>query len=167
MNRKRMGGVYIVEFAITALVLFTLLFGALEMGRLYFTVNVLSESVRRGARLAAVCYIQDPIILRRAMFNTAGNTGPSSLIASLTSANLNLIYLDANGAVVSSPNDLVGASGFAAIRYVQLQVTNFSFNLLIPGFRGVFILPTFRSTVPRESLGRQPDPAVTPGITPC
>lgn len=136
MNRKRMGGVYIVEFAITALVLFTLLFGALEMGRLYFTVNVLSESVRRGARLAAVCNIQDPIILRRAMFNTAGNTGPSSLIASLTSANLNLIYLDANGAVVSSPNDLVGASGFAAIRYVQLQVTNFSFNLLIPGFRG-------------------------------
>ena len=136
-------------------------------GGLSASDNVLSESVRRGARLAAVCNIQDPIILRRAMFNTAGNTGPSSLIASLTSANLNLIYLDANGAVVSSPNDLVGASGFAAIRYVQLQVTNFSFNLLIPGFRGVFILPTFRSTVPRESLGRQPDPAVTPGITPC
>ena len=40
MNRKHMGGLYIVEFAITALVLFTLLFGALEMGRLYFTVNV-------------------------------------------------------------------------------------------------------------------------------
>ena len=167
MNRKRMGGVYIVEFAITALVLFTLLFGALEMGRLYFTVNVLSESVRRGARLAAVCNIQDPVILRRAMFNTSTNTGVSSLIASLSTANLNLIYMDANGAVIANPNDLVSATGFAAIRYVQLQVTNFSFNLLIPGFSGVFILPTFRSTAPRESLGRQPDASVTPGITPC
>ena len=167
MNSKRMRGVYIVEFAITALVLFTLLFGALEMGRLYFTVNVLTESVRRGARLAAVCDIQDPVILRRAMFTTATNTGPSSLIASLNNANLNLVYLDANGAVVASPNDLVNTTGFLAIRYVQLQLTNFSFNLLIPGFRGVFILPTFRSTAPRESLGRQPDATVTPGITPC
>jgi hypothetical protein len=30
-----------------------------------------------------------------------------------------------------------------------------------------FILPVFRSTVPRESLGRQPETAVTPEITPC
>ncbi|MGC5701434.1 pilus assembly protein [Pseudomonas sp. NFXW11] len=167
MNSKRMRGVYTVEFAITSLVLFVLLFGALEMGRLYFTVNTLNETVRRGARLAAVCDIKDPVILRRAMFNSATNTGPSSLIASLTSANLNLVYLDANGAVVANPGDLTGSAGFRAIRYVHLEVTNFSFNLLIPGFNGVFILPAFRSTAPRESLGRQPDATANPGITPC
>jgi len=167
MNVKGMRGLYTVEFAITSLVLFTLLFGVLEMGRLYFTVNALNETVRRGARLAAVCDIQDPVILRRAMFNASTNSGPSSLLNNLTSANLNLVYLDANGAVVASPNDLSGSNGFVAIRYVQLQVSNFSFNLLIPGFGGVFVLPVFRSTVPRESLGRQPQAAVTPEITPC
>lgn len=167
MNIKRMRGVYVVEFAITSLVLFTLLFGALEVGRLYFTVNALNESVRRGARLAAVCNISDPVILRRAIFNAADNSGTSSLIGNLATANLNLIYLDENGAVVASPNDLTSASGFRAIRYVQLQVTNFTFNLLIPGFGGVFTLPVYRSTVPRESLGRQPKAGVSPEITPC
>lgn len=48
MSRKRMRGVYVVEFAIIGLLLFTLLFGVLEMGRLYFTVGTLNEVVRRG-----------------------------------------------------------------------------------------------------------------------
>ncbi|SDZ19198.1 TadE/TadG family type IV pilus assembly protein [Pseudomonas sp. NFIX28] len=167
MNVKGMRGLYTVEFAITSLVLFVMLFGVLEMGRLYFTVNALNETVRRGARLAAVCDINDPVILRRAMFNTAADSGASSLLNNLTTANLNLVYLDANGANVASPNDLSGTGGFVAIRYVQLQVSNFNFNFLIPGFGGVFVLPVFRATVPRESLGRHPQAAVTPEITPC
>jgi hypothetical protein len=164
MNIKRMRGVYVVEFAIIGLLLFTLLFGVLEMGRLYFTVNALNETVRRGARLAAVCDISDPIILRRAIFNAATDSGASSLINSLETADLSLTYLDVNGAVVASPNDLTGPNGFRAIRYVQLGVANFSFNLLIPGFGGVFTLPAFRSTMPRESLGRH---AEAGDITPC
>lgn len=102
-----------------------------------------------------------------AALSGANNSGASSLIGNLSTANLSLIYLDRNGAVVANPNDLTSANGFLAIRYVQLQVANFSFNLLIPGFGGTFILPVFRSTVPRESLGRQPETAVTPEITPC
>ena len=70
MNTKRMRGVYVVEFAILGLLLFILLFGMLEVGRLLFTVNTLNESVRRGARLAAVCQIHDPLILRRAVLPT-------------------------------------------------------------------------------------------------
>jgi len=167
MNRQRMRGVYVVEFAIIGLLLFTLLFGVLEMGRLYFTVNALDEVVRRGARLAAVCDIQDPVILRRAIFNAATESGASSLLGSLETADLTLVYLDVNGAPVANPNDLVGASGYSAIRYVQLQVQDFPFELLIPGFGGVFTLPTFRSTIPRESLGRHAEEGVVPEITPC
>ena len=44
MNRKHMRGVYTVEFAVIGLMVFTLLFGVLEMGRLYFTVNALDEA---------------------------------------------------------------------------------------------------------------------------
>lgn len=164
MNRKRMGGVYLVEFAIIGLLLFTLLFGVLEMGRLYFTVNGLGEVVRRGARLAAVCDIQDPVVLRRAIFNAATEAGASRLIGSLETADLTLVYLDVNGMAVPSPGDLDNASGFSAIRYVQLRVENFPFELLIPGFRGAFTLPVFRSTIPRESLGSDGESEVP---TPC
>lgn len=167
MNRQRMQGVYVVEFAIIGLLLFTLLFGVLEMGRLYFTVNGLDEVVRRGARLAAVCDIQDPVILRRAIFNAATDSGASDLIGGLETADLNLVYLDESGAAVANPDDLVSASGFRAIRYVQLQVTGFPFNLLIPGFTGVLTLPAFISTIPRESLGRHAEAGVVPEITPC
>ncbi len=167
INKRRMGGVYVVEFAIIGLLLFTLLFGVLEMGRLYFTVNGLDEVVRRGARLAAVCDIQDPVILRRAIFNVATESGASDLIGGLETADLTLVYLDENGVVVPSPGDLVGAGGFSAIRYVQLRVENFPHELLIPGFGGVFTLPAFRSTIPRESLGRHAEAGVVPEITPC
>jgi len=175
INKRRMGGVYVVEFAIIGLLLFTLLFGVLEMGRLYFTVNGLDEVVRRGARLAAVCDIRDTDILRRAIFNEAGPSGdvPSSLIGSLETADLTLAYLDENGGEVLNPDDLT----FGAIRYVQLRVEDFTFDLLIPGFRGEFTLQVFRSTFPRESLGRHaegPKPDDQPstinpsvGVTPC
>ncbi len=167
INKRRMGGVYVVEFAIIGLLLFTLLFGVLEMGRLYFTVNGLDEVVRRGARLAAVCDIQDPVILRRAIFNAATESGASDLIGGLETADLTLVYLDENGAPVANPSDLVSASGYSAIRYVQLRVENFPHELLIPGFGGAFTLPAFRSTIPRESLGRHAEAGVVPEITPC
>lgn len=166
MKAKHMRGVYVVEFAIVGLLLFTLLFGVLEMGRLFFTVNALNETVRRGARLASVCEIHEPRILRRAIFNAAEDAGASSLIASLETADLALVYMDGNGGVVASPSS-PGVLGFSAIRYVQLRVENFTFDPLIPGLNGVFTLPPFQSTLPRESLGRHAEPDVVPEITPC
>lgn len=169
MSRKGMQGVYVVEFAIVGLLLFVLLFGVLEMGRLYFTVNTMDEVVRRGARLAAVCNIQDVRILRRAIFNEADATSSSSLISGLETSDLQLEYFDKDGNPVTAPSDLTSATGFRAIRFVRLRVVKFPFNLLIPipGFDGAIILPTFQSTVPRESLGRHAESGVTPEITPC
>lgn len=167
MNTRRMRGVYVVEFAIIGLLLFTLLFGVLEMGRLYFTVNTLNETVRRGARLAAVCDISDPRILRRAIFNAAEDAGGSNLIRNLETADLTLTYLDSNGAPVAAPGDTSDTGGFRSIRYVQLRVDNFTFDLLIPMFGQQLTLPTFRATLPRESLGRHAEAGVFPEITPC
>lgn len=160
MNGKRMQGIYTVEFAIIGLLLFVLLYGVLEVGRLLFTVNALDEVVRRGARLAAVCDIQDSAILRRAVFNNAGGDD-SPLIANLTTAELSLDYLDEDGGVVGSPNDLESPDGFRAIRYVQVRIDNFTFDLLIPTLGGTIALPVFRSILPRESLGRSLDEGIT------
>jgi hypothetical protein len=164
---KHERGIYVVEFAIIGVLLFVLLFGVIEMGRLYFTVNTLNETVRRGARLAAVCDISDPLVLRRAIFNAADNSGGSSLIMNLDTADLSLIYLDADGVQVLSPSDTSGNDGFRAIRYVQLRVDNFTFDLLIPVFGRQLTLPSFRATLPRESLGRHAEEGVVPEITPC
>lgn len=169
--KRHEGGIYVVEFAIIGLLLFTLLFGVIEMGRLYFTVNTLSETVRRGARLAAVCDPTQPLevqkILRRSIFNDIGDSGSSALIAGLETADLSLVYLDADGQVVTSPSDTSGTDGFRAIRYVQLRVDNFTFDLLIPLLGTQITLPGFRATLPRESLGRHAEAGVTPEITPC
>lgn len=165
--KRQMRGVYVVEFAIIGLLLFILLFGVIEMGRLYFTVNALNETVRRGARLAAVCDISDPRILRRAIFNAAEDSGGSSLIGNLETADLTLSYLDGNGAPVAAPSDTSGADGFRAIRYVQLRVENFTFDLMIPVLGQQITLPAFRATLPRESLGRHAEEGVVPEITPC
>ncbi|MNG05218.1 TadE-like protein [compost metagenome] len=164
MNRKHMRGTYVVEFAIVGLLVFTVLFGVVEMGRLYITVNALDEAVRRGTRLAAVCNISDPVVLRRAIFNAAGDAGNSQLIGDLATTKLTLTYLDVNGALVANPADTVSANGFRAIRYVRLSLQNFVFNLFIPGFGVPITLPTFRATLPRESLGRHSDSGE---ITPC
>jgi hypothetical protein len=164
MNRKHMRGTYTVEFAFIGLLMFTLLFGVLEIGRLYFTVNALDEAVRRGTRLAAVCNISDPVVLRRAIFNAAGDAGNSQLIGDLATTHLTLTYLDVNGALVANPSDLVSVNGFRAIRYVRLSLQNFVFNLFIPGFGVPITLPAFRATLPRESLGRHSDSGE---ITPC
>ena len=141
MNKKNMQGLYVVEFAFVGLLMFILLFGVVEMGRVYFTVNALDEAARRGARLAAVCNISDPVVLRRAIFNAAGDAGTSQLITDLTTSNLILTYLDENGAVVANPSDTSGVTGFRAIRYVQLSLQNFVFNLFIPGFGVPITLP--------------------------
>ncbi|MBD0687004.1 MULTISPECIES: TadE family protein [unclassified Pseudomonas] len=164
MNHKHMRGTYIVEFSFVGLLVFILLFGVVEMGRLYFTANALDEAARRGARLAAVCNISDPVVLRRAIFNAATDAGTSQLITSLATTNLALTYLDVNGAVVANPADTVSANGFRAIRYVQLSVQNYVFNLFIPGLGVSITLPAFRATLPRESLGRHSDSGE---ITPC
>ncbi|ANI59014.1 Flp pilus assembly protein TadG [Pseudomonas sp. PvR086] len=164
MNKKRMHGTYVVEFAFIGMLVFILLFGVVEMGRLYFTVSALDEAARRGARLAAVCNISDPVVLRRAIFNASTDAGTSQLITSLATTNLTLTYLDVNGAVVANPGDLVSATGFRAIRYVQLSLQGFVFNLFIPGFGVPITLPAFKATLPRESLGRHSDSGE---ITPC
>ncbi|KJZ50524.1 TadE/TadG family type IV pilus assembly protein [Pseudomonas fluorescens] len=160
MNRKRMRGAYLVEFAFIGLLVFTLLFGVLEMGRLYFTVNALDEVVRRGTRLAAVCDIGDVVVLRRAIFNAAGDTGNSRLIGGLATTKLELTYLDVKGDLVANPT----TSGFRAIRYVRLSLPDYVFKLFIPGFGVSITLPTFQATLPRESLGRHSDSGE---ITPC
>ncbi|QSP94965.1 pilus assembly protein [Marinobacter salinisoli] len=142
---KKQCGVYAVEFAIVASVVFLMIFAAFETGRLMFTYNTLEEISRRAARLAVVC-LPDLEAVPEAPdgLKTLALDGMDELVTDLTLNNLNIRYLAENGAVANTAMqiDLVSAS-----------VENYQHQLIIPGFFINLNAPSFTTTLPRESLG--------------
>ncbi len=148
MNRRLQGGTTTVEFAIIGLVAMVVLFALLEFSRLVFELNALNEATRRGARMAAVCPVNDPAIAQVAIFNAPGGGGASPIITGLSASNVAVEYLNQTGGALGSP-----AANFAQIRYVRVRMTNLQHTLLIPLFNLTLPLPGYPTTLPRESLG--------------
>jgi len=144
-------GLYTVELAIVAPLAFTLLFGVIEAGRAMFVYNTLEEVTRRGARLAAVCQLNDAAIARRALLGGAGGGDSSPVVAGLGSANIRIQYLNINGVPIANPG-----GNFAQIEFVRVSLQDFTHELLIPFLTPTFqsfFVPEFSTTLPRESLG--------------
>ena len=74
----RQKGIALVEFAIVGALAILMIFAVLEIARAIFVANALTEATRRGARMAAVCPLNDPAIAQVATFNApgAGDTSP-------------------------------------------------------------------------------------------
>lgn len=151
MTPRRQRGLTTVEFAIIGGVLMVVVFSVLEFGRVFFTINMLTEATRRGARMAAVCPIGDPKPAQVAVFANGGSA--SSLVPGLSTANVQVQYLDITGAVVASPGT---PAGFGLIRYVRVNIIGFTHTLLIPLYLPTVPLNGFSTTLPRESLGVYP-----------
>jgi Flp pilus assembly protein TadG len=135
---KKMRGVYMVEFAISASILMILLFGCIEFGRGVYTFAALNEGTRRAARLAAVCPINDPAIT--AAVNFLGVPG-------FNNGNVTVTYLDVNG------NSLGAAPALVNVAYVQVSVVGYTVPLSIPFVNPTLFAPPFTVTLPAESLG--------------
>jgi len=161
VNRKQQG-LATVEFAIVATLLMVLLLGVIEFARLVFVWNTGTEMTRRGARVAAVCPVNDPAIQNIAVFNDDGTSGPSALLSGMSTADVRVDYLDAGGNPVdcSSCNcdDSCGDAPFVSIKYVHVSIENYQHTLLVPLFNVTIPIPPFETTLPRESLG------VVPGV---
>jgi Flp pilus assembly protein TadG len=155
--RAKQTGTTTVEFAIIASVMFMILFAVIEFGRVMFVANALDESTRRGARLAAVCPVGDPMPAQAAIL--AGTDGVSTISRDLTTANVSIAYLDVNGAPVANP-----AVNLAQIRYVRTSIVNYRQQLFIPLLMPSFLMPSFAATLPAESLGYGPTPQA---FVPC
>lgn len=148
-------GVTTVEFAIVSAVLFVVLFGIIEFGRALFVINALTEATRRGARMAAVCPVNDPMPAEVAVFGNGGST--STVVSGLTTANVLIQYLDTTGTVITDPT-----TDFSQIRYVRAEIHNFSLPLFIPFIMPTLSLSGFPATIPRESLGVPRSGVITP-----
>ena len=154
MNRNRQKGLSTVEFALVAVVLFMMIFAVIEVGRAFFVASALDEASRRGARMAAVCPVNDPAISQAAAFNNA-------VIPDLDAGDIVVEYLDAAGTNVGAPGT---AAGFRLIRYVRVRVVGYQHQMFIPfvSALGPFFMPEFAAVLPRESLGIPRTGVITP-----
>jgi Flp pilus assembly protein TadG len=160
MDRRYQSGLTTVEFAIVGAVVLTLIFAVLEVARAYYVYTMLNDGTRRGARVAAVCPINDPAIALATVFDVGDGSG-SAYIPGLTTANVQVEYLDGNNNVIANPGD---AAGFAQIRFVRVSVNGFQHQAIIPMVGGPisFFMPAFVTILPRESLGIPREGVVTP-----
>jgi hypothetical protein len=148
MRRRNQSGTTTVEFAICGAVVITLILAAIELSRALFTLSVLSEGTRRGARVAAVCPINDPAIVQATAFVSLPN---------LTTQNVMVEYLDQAGVAIGNPT-----ANFGLIEYVRVRIVNYQIQLWIPFVSSIFPSPQFSVTLPRESLGVPRSGVITP-----
>jgi hypothetical protein len=151
--RARQKGVTTVEAAIVAMLALVILFAVLEIGRVFFVWNALEEATRRGARVAAVCQLNDPAIRQIASFTASG----TPIVNGLSPANIELSYLDMNGNLLSDP-----VASFGLINFVRVRIVNYTHQFLIPLFVTSYTAPPFTAVLPAESLGVWPG-----GYSPC
>lgn len=127
-SQRRQRGATIVEFALVALIFFTLLIGIMEFGRWLFTLNAASEATRWGARVAVVCDKDDAAIKARMR----------AMVSGLKDEQIGINY---------SPS----ACDTSACM-VTVQLNGVTFTPLIP-FMGVAMpIPPFTTSLPREYL---------------
>ena len=141
-TRRNQQGTTTVEFAIVGLVFFTVLFGVIDLSRIFFSLAAIDESTRRGARVAAVCPVNDPVVAQVAIFN--------GLVPTLGTQNIAVQYLDVDGNLVGAP----AGAGYGSIRYVRVRIQNLQLQMFIPGLATLLTMPAFETTIPSESLGR-------------
>ncbi|TRX54440.1 TadE/TadG family type IV pilus assembly protein [Thalassomonas sp. M1454] len=151
-SQSKQDGLYTVEFAIVGSLFFLLFFACIEIGRLFFTWNVLTEVSRRGARLATVCNALSDTSDASSVNELLGVTQLATfsgiqIIPNLTTDNIEITYLELDGSEAGSLSD---------IRLVRAEIVNYQHELLIPGLYLTLNSPTFKTTLVSESLGAIP-----------
>lgn len=147
--RRHQSGLHLVEFAATSAVFFLVMFAAVEVARLLFTWSALDAMTQRGARVAAVCPLNDGTIAQTAIFDKGDGR---SLIPDMGTENIGIRYLTADGNATTNIEN---------VSYVEVSIQDYSHQMLIPETIAGFVAPLvtappFTTTRPAESLGRNP-----------
>ncbi|KVO92130.1 TadE/TadG family type IV pilus assembly protein [Burkholderia ubonensis] len=135
LRRRTERGATVVEFALVAAIFCTLLIGICEFGRVLFYWNTASEAMRLGARTATVCDADASVIKQRI----------TTLMPLLKASNVTLTY-------TPSGCDSDAATARSTCTFVTLQVTGITIKTLIPFVKINVPMPSFSTTLPRESL---------------
>jgi Flp pilus assembly protein TadG len=160
--RRRSRGVAAIEFALVAMLFFTLLFSIIEFARLMYVYNSLQEVTRRAAREATVRWIDETDEIKTlALFG--GTALPAG--AEITKASITIEYLKADGTAVTvfptDPGDNLSACGDVlrvdnCIYSVRVSIGTVVYTPMISLFTGVLgavQLPKSTVTMHAESMG--------------
>lgn len=168
-------GVAAVEFALIAMLLFVVLFGILELGRLFYVFNSAQEVTRRAAREAVVrWHTQEDEVKSLALFG-ATNLPAAAMINEDT---IVIEYLNpALGASDPLPASSAGniaeclAVSNSCIAFVRVSIVGATYDPLVGLFSGINItafpfseqnpfninlsipIPASTVTMPAESMG--------------
>lgn len=132
-DRFNQRGVAAVEFALVAAILFTLLIGIMEMGRILFYWNTATETTRLGARLAVVCN-QDASAVKFKM---------QEMLNILDTSNISVRYTDINDEICDTDD---------TCRFITVSITGLTVPTVIPFVPMNITMPPFSTTLPRESM---------------
>jgi hypothetical protein len=178
VRRKQERGAFAVEFALVAMIFFTVLLGIIELGRFMYLWNSVQEVTRRAAREAVVRdftaaeigAIQRDAIFRSGSSGTVGLPGGGEL----TNLRIDIQYLNGLGnPAAPMPNDPADNQAACAdasrqntcIQYVQARVCasgeegcpSVQYVPMVGLFPFLAIdIPESTVTMPAESLGYRP-----------
>jgi Flp pilus assembly protein TadG len=144
-------GSTLVEFAISATVFLTVMFGVIEFGRALWTHNALTDAARRAARYA----VNQPASNPPGIATTGLNTGPS-----VTAIRNVAVYGNPAGTGSSLLNDLTTTN--VNVEYtafglgegtVAVRITNYQFRFVVPIVGTTIQMPDYETTLTGESAG--------------
>lgn len=122
-------GVAAVEFALVAVVFFTLILGIMDFGRWVYKLNAASEATRYGARVAVVCDLNDSAIQDRMRI----------FLPEAANANIGVVY---------SPTGCTAAT----CESVTVSLSNLSIDGVAWFLPSGLPIPSFSHTLTRESM---------------
>jgi len=159
---RRQSGLAAVEFAIVALLLFTLLFGIVEFGRMFYVFNTVQEVTRRAAREAVVRWIDTGSqgeVKNLALFG--GDRLPAG--AEIATENISIEYYKADGGEITQPpvdpEDNIYACLYPSdlvdcIALVEVSITGATYQPMVGLFPFLAVpIPASTVTMPAESMG--------------
>jgi Flp pilus assembly protein TadG len=148
----------LVEFALVVIVFLVIVFGVVEFGRALWTWNTIVQATRAGARFAVVetpNLANDDAIKNYVVYlNSAGTGDP--VLPGLTTSNVTVAFrrIDPNtGNYVAPPNNGAGQPNKYLADVVQVGITGYNFNFVVPLIGTSIPLPAFTTTLSLEGLG--------------
>jgi hypothetical protein len=177
-----------IEFALVAIIFFTVVFATLELARMEFLLNTLEEVTRRAAAAAANVDYRDATALQRVQADAVfrNSSGPLALGPPVTSDNVKIDYLSVSKATWNPThmstlptcpagnrlNCMTDPNADNCIRFVRARVCasmdgngnceTLPYQTVFPFFDLSGIkLPSAETIVPAGSLG------ATAGAMPC
>ena len=162
-TNKTERGASLIEFAIAGTVFLTVLFGILECGRLLWTHNALKDAARRGARYATL-RLKDSggskLAIQKMVIYGDPNANPATanpIVSGLTTNDVSVTYNNSSN------------NGIQLGDRATVSITGYQFKFSVPLIGGTLAMPTYKTSMPGESLGYVPcdDPAPGSSLAPC